>query len=345
MTPPENDRPDDEDGGTFKLKPGGAPGAGAPGPAAPAAGPGDEDNLDRTMKIQRGAVPPAPTTPPPPASPLGNPTGPAEPPAAAFAETTVMPQQSGSQTGFQPTGQQASQPPQGPLGPTPQSPGPQQPYGQPGPQQGQPGGYPPPPQQQQPGYPQPQTAPAAGEAPEGVKRIGLMAIVGSGIGLLTSIIVLAVLGGFAIVTAPLSILFALALGWYGYALPRGQITSNGLRLTGIILMMIAAGSAVLGLFSSFNTIAVFGGLGVISLVQSILLAGAYGYASFIYIKDDASKAYIKGTPAGPGYPQQAGYPQQGQQPYGQQGQPGGYPPPPPGYPQQGQQPPQGPYGR
>lgn len=339
MTAPDNDRPADEDGGTFKLKPGGAS-----GPAAPATPPasGGEDNLDRTMKIQRGATPPpsAPTTPPPPASPLGNPTGPAEPPQAAFAETTVMPQQSGSQTGFQPTGQQPPQPQQG----LPGGPGPQQ-YGQPGPPQGQPGGYPPPPPgPQQPGFPQAQAAAPAGEAPEGVKRIGLMALIGGGIALLTSILVLAVLGGFAIFSASLSILFALALGWYGYALPRGQIAAAGLRLTGIILMMIAAGGALLGLLGSFSTIAVFGGIGAISLVQSLLLAGVYGYASFIYIKDDAAKAYIKGAPAVPqGYAQ--GYPQQQ---YGQPGpQPGqpGFPPPPPGYQQQGQQPPPPPYGR
>lgn len=342
MTPPENDRPD-EDGGTFKLK----PGAGAPGPAAAA---GEEEGLDRTMKIQKQAA-----TPPPPPSPLGNPTGPADPPAAAYAETSVMPQQGGSQTGFQPATQQPPQP-QHPLGggPMQQPPMGQQPYGQP---QQQP--FPGQPPQQQPGYPQPQAAGPQGEAPEGVKRIGLMMMIGAGVGLITSILIMAMLGGFAVVSGVFSLLFALAFAWFGWALPKGKIASSGLRQTGVILMMIGAGFSILGIFSSFSTMAVFGGLGAISLVQSLVLSGVYGYGSFIYFKDEAAKAYIKGAPAmAGGYPPPGGQPGYQQQPYGQQqaygqqpqqpgppqGQPGAYPPPPPGYPQQGQHPPQPPYG-
>lgn len=340
MTPPENDRPDDEDGGTFKLK----PGAGSPPP--PAAPEGEEPGLDRTMKISRSAAPQG--APPPPPSPLGNPTGPADPPGAPYAETTVMPQSGGSQTGFQPAGQQPPQ--QQPYGSGQMPQAPQQPYGQTG---QQPGGYPPPPPQA--GFPQPQATGPQGAAPEGVKRIGLLAMIGAGVGLLFSIVSIAMLGGFAVFSAAISILFALAFGWYGWALPKGQIGSSGLRLTGIILMMIGAGFSVLGVLGSFSTMMVFGGIGAVSLIQSLAGAAIYGYASFIYIKDESVKAYIKGAPAGaapggyppPGYGQPGGHPQQPQQqPYGQPQQPGGYPPPPPGYPQQGQQqPPTPPYGQ
>jgi len=351
MTPPENDRPEDEDGGTFKLKPGAAaPGPAAPGPAAPGpdAASGEEPGLDRTMKIQRveGEVPAAPampSLPPPPPSPLGNPTGPAEPPAASFAETTVMPQQAGSQTGFQPAGQPT--PPPGPLGSGQLQPPPGYP------QQGQPQPYPGPPPQQ--GYPQAQPGPQ-GPVPPGIQRIGLMAMIGSGIGLISSIAIFAALGGFYAGSAVISLLFALAFGWYGYALPKGQIASSGLRLTGIILMMIGAGGSILSIFTSFGAFALFGGLGAILLLQSLALAGVYGYGSFIYFKDESVKAFIRGpqtAPAGyppPGYGQQPppgyGQPQQPPPGYGQPQQPppGAYPPPPPGYGQQ--QPPQAPYG-
>lgn len=341
MTPPGNERPEDEDGGTFKLKPGAAGAAPSPAPA------GEEPGLDSTMKIQRqGGAPAGASTPPPPPSPLGNPTGPAEPGVASFAETTVMPQQGGSQTGFQPAQQP---PPPNPLGsgPIPQPQQPQQ-YGQ---QQAYPG---PPPGQQPPGYPQAQTAPQ-GEAPAGIKRIGLMVLVAAGVGLLANIISIA-MNPLGAAFAVIGILFAAAWGLYGWALPQGKITSGGLRLTGIVFIMIGAGFSIIGLFTSFATMAIFPAAGAIALIQSLVLAGALGYASFIYFKDQAVKDYIKGAPAmAGGYPP-AGYPQQqpyGQQPppgYGQPGpqqpqqQPGGYPPPPPGYPQQGQQPPQPPYG-
>ena len=331
MTPPENDRPEDEDGGTFKLK----PGAGAPGPAAPTGG---EEGLDRTMKIQRqqGA-------PPPPPSPLGNPTGPADPPAASYAETTVMPQSAGSQTGFQPAGQQPPQPQQSPLGSgqLQQPPTGQQQYGQQQP-------YPGPPPQQPTGYPQTQPAGPQGPAPDGIKRIGLMVLIAAGVGLLANILSIA-MNPLGAAFAVIGILFAAAWGWYGWALPQGKITSSGLRMTGIVLIMIGAGFSIIGLLLSFGTMAFNPAAGAIALVQSLILAGALGYASLIYFKDDAVKAYIKGAPAVPGGYPPPGY---GQQPYGQQpqqpgypqGQPGSYPPPPPGYQQQGQQPPQPPYG-
>ncbi|MCD0442529.1 hypothetical protein LO763_02685 [Glycomyces sp. A-F 0318] len=334
MTPPENDRPDDEDGGTFKLK----PGAGAAEPA-PAPG-GEEPGLDQTMKIQRGAAPSGPSTPPPPPSPLGNPTGPAEPQAATFAETSVMPQTGGSQTGFQPSSQQT--PPPNPLGQPQQPPAGQQQYGQPG---QQPGAYPPPPP---PGYGQPQQAAPQGEAPTGIKHIGLMAMIAAGAALVLNIVNLAIIGPLAIGGVIFGVLVAGAFGWYGWALPKGKITAAGLRLTGIILMMIGAVGSLLGLLGSliiFNPV---------SLILYLVYAGAYGYASFLYLTKDEVKAYIKGAPAVPGGYPPPGYPQQpyGQQPppgYGQPGpqqpqQPGAYPPPPPGYPQQGQQPPQPPYG-
>jgi hypothetical protein len=341
MTPPENERPDDEDGGTFKLKPGAAgPAGGAPAPA-----PADESGLDRTMKIQRqGGAPAGASTPPPPPSPLGNPTGPADPNVASFAETTVMPQQGGSQTGFQPASQPPQQHPLG-SGPIPQ---PQQPYGQ------QPQPFPGPPPQQQPGFPQPQPGVPQGEAPEGIKRIGLMVLIAAGVGVLANIVSIAMypLGaGFSVV----GILLALVWGAYGWFLPKGAITSGGLRMTGIVFIMIGAGFSIIGLFTSFATMALVPAAGAVSLIQSLILAGTLGYASFIYFKDQAVKDYIKGAPAmAGGYPP-AGYPQQpyGQQPpagYGQPGpqqpqqQPGAYPPPPPGYGQQGQQPPQAPYG-
>jgi hypothetical protein len=333
MTPPENERPDDEDGGTFKLKPGAAgPAGGAPAPA-----PADESGLDRTMKIQRqGGAPAGASTPPPPPSPLGNPTGPADPNVASFAETTVMPQQGGSQTGFQP----ASQPPQqNPLGSGP-IPQPQQPYGQ------QPQPFPGPPPQQQPGFPQPQAGTPVGEAPTGIKHIGLMAMAGAAVGLVFSIISVAMYGPFAAGGLVISLLVAGAFGWYGWALPKGKITSGGLRLTGIILMMIGAGGSLLAVFGSF--------LFPMLLVMYLINAGIYGYASFLYLTKQEVKDYIKGAPSTPGGYPPAGYPQQpyGQQPppgYGQPGpqqpqqQPGAYPPP-PGYGQQGQQPPQAPYG-
>lgn len=333
MTPPENEQPDNEDGGTFKLKPGAAGGAPAPAPS------GDESGLDRTMKIQRqGGAPAGASTPPPPPSPLGNPTGPAEPNVASFAETTVMPQQGGSQTGFQP----ASQPPQpNPLGSGPLPQPPQQPYGQ----QPQPFPGPPP----QPGYPQGQPGLPQGEAPDGVKRIGLMVLIAAGFGLLMNIVSMA-MNPLGAAFAVIGILFAAAWGWYGWALPKGKITSSGLRLTGIIFVMIGAGFSILGLLMSFATMAYAPAAGAVALVQSLVLSGALGYASFIYLKDESVKAYIKGAPAGApgGYPPPAPQQPYGQQPpagYGQpQQQPGAYPPPPPGYPQQGQQPPQAPYG-
>lgn len=349
MTPPENERPDDEDGGTFKLKPGAAGGAPAPAPA------GDEAGLDRTMKIQRqGGAPAGASTPPPPPSPLGNPTGPADPSVATYAETTVMPQQGGSQTGFQP----ASQPPQqNPLGsgPIPQPPQ-QQPYGQ------QPSPFPGPPPQQQPGFPQAQPGIPLGEAPAGVKRIGLMAMISGGAGLV-QIIVVGAMGGFG-GTGVLSILLALAVGAYGFLLPRGQLKSGGLRQTGVWVMLVQAVLGLIGLLGLLG-LSTIGGLGAIigvSLVFALAILGADGYAVFLFFTDKEASAWIKGAPAmAGGYPP-AGYPQQQQQQYGQQPppgygqpgpqqpqqQPGGYPPPPPppGYGQPGpqQQPPQGPYG-
>jgi hypothetical protein len=257
-----------------------------------------------------------------------------------------MPQSGGSQTGFQPAGQQPQPNPLG-SGQMPQAP--QQQYGQPG---QQPGGYPPPPPQA--GFPQPQATGPLGEAPEGIKRIGLMAMIGAGIGVVSFI--------YAIITNPLAIFFgviflliAAAMGWYGWALPKGKIASSGLRLTGVIVMMVAAGLNILGVLGGLGTLALIGGAAVVGLLFNLAGAGVYGYASFIYFKDQRVKAYIKGPqtaapggypPAGYGQPQQpGGYPQQ-QQPYGQpQQQPGGYPPP-PGYPQQGQQqPPTPPYGQ
>ncbi|SDD50256.1 hypothetical protein [Glycomyces harbinensis] len=335
MTPPENDRPDDEDGGTFKLKPGA--GAAEPAPAS-----GEEPGLDRTMKIQRsaGGTPSAPSLPPPPPSPLGNPTGPAEPQAATFAETTVMPQSGTSQTGFQPGSQQT--PPPNPLGAPPQQPPTgQQQYGQPG---QQPPGYPPAPgyqQQAQPGVPQ-------GAAPVGIKHIGLIVLICAGVGVLGNIANIAILGPLAIGPAIFGILIAAAFGWYGWALPQGKITSPGLRLTGIILIMIGAGGSILGLLGSLIV------FNIVSLLMYLVIGAALGYASFLYLTKDEVKAFIKGPQAPGGYPPPGyGQPQQpyGQQPppgYGQPGpqpqQPGAYPPPPPGYPQQGQQPPQPPYG-
>ncbi|MEV3935348.1 hypothetical protein AB0K52_05130 [Glycomyces sp. NPDC049804] len=327
MTPPENEQPDNEDGGTFKLKPGAAGGAPAPAPS------GDESGLDRTMKIQRqGGAPAGASTPPPPPSPLGNPTGPAEPNVASFAETTVMPQQGGSQTGFQP----ATQPPQpNPLGsgsiPQPQAP--QQPYGQ----QPQPFPGPPP----QPGYPQGQPGVPQGEAPQGIKHIGLMAMVGAGVGVVFSIVNIALYGPLAAGGLVISLLIGGAFGYYGWALPKGKITSPGLRLTGIILMMIGAGGSLLAVLGSF--------LFPFMLIMYLINAGVYGYASFLYLSKQEVKDYIKGAPAAApgGYPPPAPQQPYGQQPpagYGQPQQPGAYPPPPPGYPQQGQQPPQAPYG-
>ncbi|MEU6250840.1 hypothetical protein [Glycomyces sp. NPDC047010] len=347
MTPPENDRPDDEDGGTFKLKPGAQP------PAAAPEG-GEEAGLDRTMKINR--VEAQQGTPPPPPSPLGNPTGPSDPPAAEYAQTTVMPQ-TGSQTGFNPSG--TPQPPQpNPLGSgqLPQSAPGQQPYGQPG---QQPGGYPPPPPQA--GFPQPQQTGAVGAVPEGIKRIGLMALIGAGIGVVSA--VFSFMNPYGAFAGVIGLLVAAALAWYGWALPKGQVTSGGLRLTGVILMMVGAGFGVIGALSSLAAIAIVGGIIFLTLILNLAAAGAYGYASFIYIKDPEVKAYIKGAPTAPagypppgygqpqqGYGQPGAYQQPGQPPqgYGQpQGQqPGGYPPPPPGYPQPGQQqPPQPPYGQ
>ncbi|GAA2268287.1 hypothetical protein GCM10009853_021970 [Glycomyces scopariae] len=345
MTPPENDRPDDEDGGTFKLK----PGAGAPTPPAAPAPEGDESGLDRTMKISRADVQQG--TPPPPPSPLGNPTGPADPPGAPYAETTVMPQSGTSQTGFQPAGTPPP-PQQQPLGSGQFQQTGQQPYGQPG--QPQPGGYPPPPPQA--GFPQPQATGPAGAAPEGIKRIGLMVLIAAGVGVLGNLVQVFSFGGFYVGSAVFGILICGAFGWYGWALPQGKIASPGLRLTGIILVMIGAGFSILSLLTSFGAFALLGGLAAVLLLQSIVLAGALGYASFIYLKDDAAKAYIKGpqaaVPGGyppPGYGQQPGaYQQQPPPGYGppQGQQPGGYPPPPPGYQQPGQQqPPQPPYGQ
>lgn len=351
MTPPENDRPDDEDGGTFKLKPGAQP------PAAAPEG-GEEAGLDRTMKINR--VEAQQGTPPPPPSPLGNPTGPSNPPHAEYAETTVMPQ-TGSQTGFNPAG--TPQPPQpNPLGSGQLPQTGQQPYGQPG--QPQQPGYPPPPPQA--GFPQPQATGPQGAAPQGIKHIGLIVLICAGVAVVGNIANIAVLGPFAIGPAVFGILIAAAFGWYGWALPQGKVTSPGLRLTGIILIMIGAGGSILGLLGSliiFN---------VVGLLMYLVLGAALGYASFLYLTKDEVKAFIKGAPAAPaGYPQPGygqqpgayqqpgqpgGYPQPGQPqqppqgygpPQGQPGQqPGGYPPPPPGYGQPGQQqPPQPPYGQ
>ncbi|THV39700.1 APC family permease [Glycomyces buryatensis] len=325
MTDPGNRPPEDDDGGTFKLKPGSQPKA---EPQQP-----QEENLDGTMKIKRvgGGPGGGGSVPPPPPSPLGNPTGPADPPQM-FGDTTVMPQQGGSQTGFQPASQPAGQP-GNPLGGQQLNsppPGPQ-PYGQ------QPGyGQQPPPGQlphQQGQMPQPQTAPPQGTAPQGVVRIGLMAMIGAAVGVLGNIVSMAMgANGFAVVIGIFGILFALAFGWYGYALPKGKIASSGLRQAGVILMMIGAVGSVFVVLSALTTLGVpgAGGVSAVSLVTGVLGIGIYGFVSFIYIKDKESSAWIKGTPAmgaQPGYPHQGGY---GQQP----GQPGAYPPP--GYPQQGQ---------
>ncbi|GAA1693048.1 hypothetical protein GCM10009830_46020 [Glycomyces endophyticus] len=343
MTPPENDRPDDEDGGTFKLK----PGAGAPTPPAAPAPAGDESGLDRTMKISRADVQQG--TPPPPPSPLGNPTGPADPPGAPYAETTVMPQSGTSQTGFQPAGTPPPAPNPLGSGQFPQTG--QQPYGQP--QGQQPGAYPPPPPQA--GFPQPQATGPLGDAPEGIKKIGLMALIGAGIGVV-SFVFSVITNPFAIFFGVIGLLIAAAMGWYGWALPKGKIASPGLRLTGVIVMMVAAGLSLIGALGGLGALALVGGVAVVGLVFNLAGAGVYGYASFIYLKDEQAKAYIKGPQAAApgGYPppaygqQPGGYQQQPPPGYGQpQGQqPGGYPPPPPGYPQPGQQqPPQPPYGQ
>src|SRR5690606_9279048 len=257
MTHPDNPPQDDEDGGTFKLKPGGQ------SQSEPPQQSGSPENLDSTMKLRKADISSAP--PPPPPSPLGNPTGPADPPSP-FAETSVMPQSGGSQTGFQPSQQPPGQPnPLGQPGPTPQpgqQPHGQQPYGQ----QPPPGQYPP----QQGGQPYgQQPAAAPGEAPEGVKRIGLIALIGAGMGLLGSIVSLVMLGGLAMFSAPITIVFALAFGWYGYALPRGQITSNGLRLTGIILMMIGAGFSLLGVLGGLSSMTLIGAAAAMPLVVNL----------------------------------------------------------------------------
>jgi len=179
-------------------------------------------------------------------------------------------------------------------------------------------------------------------------------LIAAGVGLLGNIVAMA-MNPLGAAFGVIGILFAAVWGLYGWALPQGKISSSGLRMTGIVFIMIGAGFSIIGLFTSFATMALVPAVGAITLIQSIILAGALGYASLIYFKDQAVKAYIKGAPAG--YPQQPygqpGYPQQQQQPYGQQPppgygqpgaqpqqQPGAYPPPPPGYPQQ-QQPPYG----
>ena len=325
MSHPENQPPDEEDGGTFKLKPGG--GQSAPEPQG-------EEQMDSTMKLRKvgGANPAAPSAPPPPPpSPLGNPTGPADPPQP-FAETTVMPQTGGSQTGFQPSAPQPSaQQPGGPLGapPPPSQPGQQQPYGQPQYGQQPPGGGPGYPQQPgQPPYGQPGIAP--GQVPVGVKRIGMMILIGAAIGLIGNIAALAIVGGLALFSGSVGILLALAFGWFGFALPRGQVHSAGLRQTGMVLIMIGAGLSLLGVIGGLASMSVVGGAAALPLLLNLVGAGIYGYASFIYLKESEVKAFIKGSPAAaagqPGYPQQPG-------------QPGGYPQQ--GYPQQGQQPPYG----
>ncbi|MCH7232633.1 hypothetical protein L0U85_17505 [Glycomyces sp. L485] len=317
MTHPDNQPPADDDGGTFKLKPS----------SQPKSEPAQGESFDSTMKLRKGGGASS-APPPPPPSPLGNPTGPANPPSP-FAETSVMPQSGTSQTNFQPSTQAPGQ--QHPLGGQPTPPPPGQPYGHQQPPYGhQPPGQYPPQQGQQP-YGQPGVAP--GEAPEGVKRIGLVAMIGAGIGIVGAIASLAILGGLAVFSASVSILLSLAFGWYGFALPRGQINSGGLRMTGIVLIMIGAGLSLIGVLGGLGSMAIIGGAAALPLLLNLVSAGIYSYASFIYIKDEQVKAYIKGAPA---QAAQGGYPPPTGQP--------GYPPP-PGYPQQGQLPPQPPYGR
>ncbi|WP_100447665.1 hypothetical protein [Glycomyces xiaoerkulensis] len=336
MTHPENRPPEeDDDGGTFKLRPGGQ--------SEPE--PQQQDGIDSTMKLRKtgGGNPAAPGgAPPPPPSPLGQPTGPANP-QNAHADTSVMPQSGGSQTGFQPSAPPPPGQPGGPLAqgspPPPQG---QPPYGQ------QPGGGQAPPQ---PPYGPPPGG-AAGAVPSGVKRIGLLALIAGGVSLVNVIINIAFAGAETGVMAVPGLLFALAVLGYGITLPRGMLSSKGPRLTGIILMMIQGGFGLIGLLGLLGIMSLIsGGVLALSLAFLVAVVGADAWATFIYFKDHEAHAWIMGSAARPrqaggaapppGAPGPQGPPQQGhpQQP----GRPGAYGPP-PGY-QQGGQPGQPPYGR
>ncbi|QSB04787.1 hypothetical protein [Natronoglycomyces albus] len=166
---------EDEDGGTFKLRPAGGSAGQTPNqPSQPG-----QEAIDSTMKISRvgqGGAPPPPQTQTPQA-PQGN------FPGAGVPAAPGQPPQ-GQQPGYPPQGQHmppAAQPttaipPQHQTGFAGQPPQPGQPAfpGQPGPGQ-QPGHPGQPPQGQQPGYPMPGQPPAGqGGMPEKVKLLSYL---------------------------------------------------------------------------------------------------------------------------------------------------------------------------
>ncbi|WP_026929930.1 hypothetical protein [Glycomyces tenuis] len=324
MAHPENQQQEDDDGGTFKLKPGAQ--------SKPEA-PQGEESLDSTMKLRKAGG--ASVPPPPPPSPLGNPTGPSNPQPSPFAETSVMPQSGGSQTGFQP----ATQPPgqSNPLGqPTPppqqqaQQQYGQQPYGQQPPPGGQ---YPP-----QQGHMPPAQQSGPGGAPKALQRVGMLAMISGVAG-----IVWALLGFFTgefglIVNAVVYLVTSAVVLGISFALPRGVLKSKRWRqyavgifgAHGLIGLMWMLGSM------TSSTPAWFLAAGWLLIA---IVVGAVAYGIFLILKDPEIRNWFEGAPASIHHTAGGAVP-----PPTAPGQPGSYPPP-PGYPQQGQPGQQPPYGR
>lgn len=328
MAHPDPQRQEDDDGGTFKLKPGSQPGAQSP----PESSGGDDENLDSTMVLRKtGGGPSSATPPPPPSSPLGNPTGPPDPPPAAYAETSVMPQSGGSQTGFQPSGQPPGQqnPLSQPAPPPPQQP--QQPYGQQHQPYGQqpPPGYPP-----QQGHMPPAQQGGPGGAPQALQRVGMLATVSGVAG-----IVWALLGFFTgefglVVNAVVYLATSAVVLGISFALPRGILKSKRWRQYAVGVFGAHGFIGLLWMLGSMTSSTPVWFLAAGWLLIAIVV-GAVGYGIFLFLKDAEIRSWFEGAPASIHQTAGGAVP-----PPTAPGQPGGYPPP-PGYPQQGQQPPYG----
>ncbi|MFC4334876.1 hypothetical protein [Salininema proteolyticum] len=349
MSHPEDSNREEEEGGTFKLKPGSG---GAPSPA-----PAEEaENADSTMKLRAvkgdasgGSGAPG-EIPPPPPSPLGNPTGPDQAgPLDDPASTQVIPP-SMRGPAFQPPGGAAQgQPPM---------------QGQP--PQGQPGPYGPP--QQMPPQ-QGQIPPAMGGAqpagPEGtLKKISLFNFIAGGAGIGYAVLLMVVVANVGLGFSPFAIVYLLTSGavlGIGFMAPRGMLRTKKMRQGAVGTMGAHGFMALMQLLTLFDNIKLLPGwFSFIALVMLIGVVGATGWGMYLFFKDEETRRWFNGAPPsiaamGPGggampppgaqMPPQQGMPPQGMPPQqpggpygpppqGGPGAPGGQvpPPPPPGQP-------------
>ncbi|WP_025273467.1 hypothetical protein [Haloglycomyces albus] len=277
MSQPDNGN-EEEDGGTFKLRPGGGN-----TPAAPSAG---DDVSDSTMKIRpaQGGGSSDGAPPPPPPSPLGNPTGPSNPQG-------LPPQQPPGMS--PPPGGPAGQPGGMPQAP-PQQPG-QPPVGGPPPGGMPPGQMPPPPGQMQP----PMGAPMGTGPEETLKKVGMFNLIAGAAGTLfgfTALIFFAqydVFSSFSIVY----LLLSLMVVGIGFVLPRGMLSTKKTRQGAVGALGAHALIGLQQVFHILNFSDFFpGGLVFLWLMSILGIMGATGWAFYLLFSNKASRNWFNGAP-------------------------------------------------